>query len=133
MLATCVRKQRHSEEDTFMTHTSRTPLYRHIAVALFAVAVTASALPAQAQHYRRGGYHGRPVPQYRDRGYRDHRGGGNGNLIAGALLGVIAGTVIANSAERPPPAVVYSTAPPPPPPGVVYYDDDNPPPPDDGY
>ncbi|OOG64761.1 hypothetical protein B0E46_04945 [Rhodanobacter sp. B04] len=111
-----------------MTRLSRTHLYRQIAVAFFAGAVTASALPAHAQYYRHDGYHGRPAPQYRGHGYRD-RGDGGGNLIAGALLGLVAGTVIANSVQRPPPAVVYTTAPPPPPPGVVYYDNNNPPPP----
>lgn len=118
-----------------MTHISRTHLYRQVATAIFAVAVTASALPAQAQQYqRRDGYRGRPVPQYQYRGhdYRRH-GNGNDNLIAGALLGLVAGAVIANTVQRPPPAVVYTTAPPPPPPGVVYYNNDNnnqPPPPD---
>ncbi len=122
-----------------MTHAFRYPLYsrplcrqslyRHIAVAVFAIAMTMSVLPAQAQQYRRGGYHGRPVPQYRGHDYRRGGGGNGGALIAGALLGVIAGTVIANSAQQPPPAVVYTSPPPPPPPGVVYYDNNNPPPP----
>jgi hypothetical protein len=111
-----------------MTHVSRTHMYRRIAVAFFAVAVTASALPTHAQDYRHDGYYRRPVPQYRGHDYRG-RGNGGGNLIAGALLGLVAGTVIANSVQRPPPAVVYTTAPPPPPPGVVYYDNNNPPPP----
>lgn len=114
-----------------MTHTSRTHLYRQIAVTAFAVAMTAAALPTQAQqYYRHGGYHGRPVPQYRGHDYRRDGGNNGGALIAGALLGVIAGAVIANSAQQPPPPVVYTTAPPPPPPGVVYYDNNNPPPPD---
>ncbi|WP_189439935.1 hypothetical protein [Rhodanobacter panaciterrae] len=119
-----------------MTHSSRTHLYRQVATAILAVAVTVSALPAQAQQYqRRDGYRGRPAPQYQYRGH-DYRGhdNGSGNLIAGALLGLVAGAVIMNSAQRPPPAVVYTDAPPPPPPGVVYYNNDDnnnqPPPPD---
>src|SRR5580698_11593165 len=39
------------EEDTLMTHTSRTPLYRPIAMAIVAIAMTVSVLPAQAQRY----------------------------------------------------------------------------------
>jgi hypothetical protein len=141
MLADACENRDIIEEVTSMTHISRTHLYRQAATAIFAVAVTASALPAQAQQYqRRDGYHGRPVPQHQYRG-RDYRGHDNGsaNLIAGALLGLVAGAVIVNSAQQPPPAVIYTTAPPPPPPGVVYYnnnDDNNqspPPDPNDPY
>lgn len=113
-----------------MTHTSRSPLYRPIAMAVVAIAMAASTLPAQAQRYGHGGYHGRPAPRYDNRRYYDHRGNGHGNggaLIAGALLGAIAGVAISNSTQQAPPPVVYSTAPPPPPPGVVYY------PPPNGY
>ncbi|WP_158882320.1 hypothetical protein [Rhodanobacter sp. L36] len=113
-----------------MTHASRTPLSRQVAAVFLAVVMAASALPAHAQRYRHGGYHRPPPPRYHDRN-RGH-GNGHGNLIAGALLGVIAGAAISNASQRPPPDVVYSNAPPPPPPGVVYYDDNNPPP-DDGY
>jgi len=116
-----------------MTHTARNPLYRYVAVAFVALAMTVPALPVQAQRYGHGGYHGRPAPRYDNRGYRGRgRGGSGGAVIAGALLGVIAGTAIANSAQRPPPDVVYSSPPPPPPPGVVYYDN-NYPPPRNGY
>jgi hypothetical protein len=124
------RQLSHHEEDILMTHTPRLPLYRPIVAAVFAAAILASSLPAQAQ-YRRGGYHGRPQPQYHGRDYRGRdRGGNGGALIAGALLGVIAGTAIANSnsnsyVPQPPPNVVYQSAPPPPPPGVVYYDNNN--------
>jgi hypothetical protein len=122
----------HSEERTFMTHTAQNPLYRYVAVAFVALAMTVSALPAQAQRYGHGGYHGRPAPRYDNRGYRGRGGSNGGAIVAGALLGVIAGTVIANSAQRPPPDVVYSSPPPPPPPGVVYYNNGYPPPPN-GY
>jgi hypothetical protein len=123
MLARCMRHTQHSEKDTLMINTSRTSLYRYVAVAFVAIAMTVSAVPAQAQRYGHGGYHGRPAPRYNNnRGYRGHGGGGgSGGLIAGALLGVVAGAAIANSAQRPPPDVVYSSPPPPPPPGVVYY------------
>ncbi|MEW5317131.1 MAG: hypothetical protein WDW38_008458 [Sanguina aurantia] len=127
-----------ANKDTFMTHTTRTPLSRYLATALLATAMIASALPVQAQRHGRGGYHGRPQPQYNNRynNRYDNRGrrggGGSGGLIAGALLGVIAGAAISNSAQRPPPDVVYSSPPPPPPPGVVYYDN-NYPPPGNGY
>jgi hypothetical protein len=114
-----------------MTHTAQNPLYRYVAVAFVALAMTVPALPAQAQRYGHGGYHGRPAPRYDNRG-RGHGGGNGGALIAGALLGVIAGTAIANSAQRPPPDVVYSSPPPPPPPGVVYYNNGYPPP-QNGY
>lgn len=109
-----------------MTRTSRAPLYRRLGTAILVTAVVASSFSAQAQYDRRDGYRGRPVPQYRDRHYdyrRDNHGNNGGALIAGALLGVIAGTAIANSnTPQPPPEVVYRSAPPPPPPGVVYYD-----------
>jgi len=109
-----------------MTHTFRTHLYRQIAVVVLAVAATASALPAHAQYYGRDGYRGRPAPQYRGHDYR--RGGGQwGAQKGGAQLGVVAGTVIANSVAQPPPAVIYTAAPPPPPPGEVYYDNSAPP------
>lgn len=107
-----------------MTNTSRTPLYRYLAVAFVAITMTVSAVPVYAQRHGHGGYHGRPAPRYNNnRGYRGHggHGGGGGGLIAGALLGVVAGAAIANSAQQPPPDVVYSSPPPPPPPGVVYY------------
>jgi hypothetical protein len=106
-----------------MTRNSATPFHRRIAVTLIVTAMMASSLPAEAQRYRHGGYHGRPVHQnYR----RDRRGNDNGKLVAGALLGVVAGAIIANSnnTPQPPPEVVYRSNPPPPPPGVVYYDDD---------
>ncbi|WP_157015980.1 hypothetical protein [Pseudomonas batumici] len=109
-----------------MTHTSKLSLYRRLAVMVGAIAVSASVLPAQAEHdhYREG--HGRPVYHRDYRGghgdYRgdrgDYRGGGDdlGGIIAGALLGAaVAGAL------RPPPAVIYREAPPPPPPGVRYY------------
>jgi len=114
-----------------MTHTAQNPLYRYITVAFVALAMTVSALPAQAQHYGHGGYRGRPAPRYDNRG-RGHGGGNGGAIVAGALLGVIAGAAIANSAQRPPPDVVYASPPPPPPPGVVYYDNSYPPP-QNGY
>jgi len=106
-----------------MTHTAKNPLYRYVAIAFVALAMAVPALPAQAQRYGHGGYHGRPAPHYDNRNYRGrgHGGGNGGAVIAGALLGVIAGTAIANSAQRPPPDVIYTSPPPPPPPGVVYY------------
>ena len=66
-----------------MTRLSRTHLYRQIAVAFFAGAVTASALPAHAQYYRHDGYHGRPAPQYRGHGYRDRGDGGGVDVLGG--------------------------------------------------
>jgi hypothetical protein len=131
----------HSEEGMSMTRTSRIPLHRQLIVTSLAIMVAASALPVQAQ-YRHG--YGRPVPHRPYRPYRPEprRGGDGGALIAGALLGVVAGAVIANSAASaaapPPGAVIYTQAPPPPPPGVVYYDNGYgypppPPPPPPGY
>ncbi|WP_304488651.1 hypothetical protein [Dyella sp. 2HG41-7] len=114
-----------------MTRTSRIPLHRLLIMTTFAAMVVAAPLSAQAQ-YRRDYYRGRPVPH---RPYRPEprRGNDGGALIAGALLGVIAGAAIANSsasAAAPPPGVVYTQAPPPPPPpGVVYYQNGYPPPP----
>jgi len=113
-----------------MTRTSRIPWHRQLAMTSLAVLVAASALPVQAQY--RHGYGYRPVPH---RPYRPEprRGNDSGALVAGALLGVVAGAVIANAANSPaappPGAVVYTQAPPPPPPGVVYYDNGYPPPP----
>lgn len=123
-----------------MTHPTGSLLSRSLATAFITAAMIASALPAHAQNYGRGGYHGRPPPrpQYNHHNnhnnhnnYYNNRGrGGNGNsgLIAGALLGVIAGVAITSAAQRPPPDVVYSSPPPPPPPGVVYYTNSYPPP-----
>ncbi len=41
-----------------MTHAAQYPLYRYVAVAFVALAMTVSALPAHAQRYGHGGYHG---------------------------------------------------------------------------
>ncbi|WP_266157893.1 hypothetical protein [Dyella silvatica] len=112
-----------------MTRTSRTPLHRPLAAAVLVAVIMASSFSAQAQYDRRDGYRGRPAPTYRDRrydnrrDYRDDRRNNGGALIAGALLGVIAGAAMTNAnTPQPPPEVIYRTAPPPPPPGVVYYD-----------
>jgi hypothetical protein len=113
-----------------MIQTFRTSLSSRVAVAFMAIAMTASALPVQAQDHR-GGYSRQPVHHYHDNrgyggGYRggyhdDRRGGDGGGIVAGVVLGAVVGAAIAGS-NRPPPAVVYSSQPPPPPPGVVYDD-----------
>lgn len=113
-----------------MIRTSCIPWTRQLAVAALVATVIASPLPVLAQ-YRHGDYRGRPVPH---RPYRPEyrRGNDTGALIAGALLGVVAGAILANSsasAAAPPPGVVYTQPAPPPPPGVVYYQQAYPPPP----
>jgi hypothetical protein len=100
---------------------SRISLLRWSTMATIAIVAATSALPAQAQHDRRGGYgHGRP--EYHGGGYRGGHGGGGvaGGLIVGALLGAVAGAAISNATQGPP-ADVYSAPPPPPPPGAYYY------------
>lgn len=100
-------------------------------MTIVAIVAATSALPAQAQHDRRGyGGHG---PEYRDGGYRGGHGGGGhgdnglvGGLVVGALLGAVAGAVISNATQAPP-ADVYSAPPPPPPPGAYYYPNNYPP------
>ncbi|GLQ95068.1 hypothetical protein [Dyella acidisoli] len=118
-----------------MTRTSRNPLYRRLAVASAAtsLAILVAASPSVAQAQRHDYGYRRPVPHRPYRPEPPRRGNDSGALIAGALLGVVAGAVIANStanaAAPPPGAVVYTQAPPPPPPGVVYYQNNYPPPP----
>jgi hypothetical protein len=116
------------QETSFMTQSSRNTLYRRMAMTVIAIAAMASALPAQAQHNRHGGGHGRPSFHggnrgghggYRGgRGYRRGGGGGGGNgLLIGTLLGVAAGAAVVGASQRPPP----------PPPGAAYYPDNYPP------
>lgn len=122
-----------------MIQISRISLRRWSAMTIVAIVAATSALPAQAQHDRRGyGDHGRP--EYRGGGYRGghggyrgrHDGGGHGDnglvggLVVGALLGAVAGAVISNATQAPP-ADVYSAPPPPPPPGAYYYPNNYPP------
>ena len=59
MLARYVRHTQHSEKDTLMINTSRTSLYRYVAVAFVAIAMTVSAVPVYAQRHGHGGYHSR--------------------------------------------------------------------------
>jgi len=105
-----------------MIQISRTSLCRWSAMATIAVVAATSALPAQAQHYRRGGGHGRPEYHRDYRGGHGGHGGGGlaGGLVVGALLGAVAGAAISNATQAPP-ADVYSAPPPPPPPGAYYY------------
>ncbi|WP_199099084.1 hypothetical protein [Dyella sp. ASV21] len=104
-----------------MNEPKRRHIYRTAALATLAMAATALAMPAQAQHDRHGGEH-RQEAYY---GHDDHRRGSD-DFAIGAVMGVAAGAAI-EGAYQPPPVVVYQTAPPPPPPGVVYYANGYPP------
>ncbi|AHX16346.1 hypothetical protein CH75_13445 [Dyella jiangningensis] len=80
--------------------------------------------PPHYEHDRHGHYD-RDDRDYHEYHEYHHDHDDTGAIVAGALLGVAAGTVIVNAnTPQPPPTVVYTSPPPPPPPGVVYYEDD---------